>query len=173
MALYTLHATQKALTLEPTIKNFSEIKLVGKNRLVSVANNQTGLLWQEFMPIIKPKLSAQQVDFFSMEVYDHVDYFKAFDPQKTFTKWAAVRESDLKEIPEGLKSITIGGLYACFTYKGSSSTAIPFYQYIYGQWLPQSDYYIDERPHFALMGEKYKNDDPESEEDICIPIIPK
>ncbi|MEL7120300.1 MAG: GyrI-like domain-containing protein [Bacteroidota bacterium] len=156
--------------MEPIIKNILQIKLVGKNRQMSVANNQTALLWQEFAPIMKAHLSVKQPDLFSMEVYDNVDYFKAFDPQKTFTKWAAIKESDLKEVPEGLEAISLNGLYACFTYKGRSSTAIPFYQYIYGQWLPQSDYVIDNRPHFALMGEQYKNDDPASEEEICIPI---
>ncbi|HLT33108.1 MAG TPA: GyrI-like domain-containing protein, partial [Aquaticitalea sp.] len=45
------------------------------------------------------------------------------------------------------------------------------YQYIYGQWIPNSEYELDDRPHFALMGEKYK--DPESEEEFWIPIRKK
>ena len=35
---------------------------------------------------------------------------------------------------------------------------------------PNSDYKPDDRPHFELLGAKYKNDDPDSEEEIWIPI---
>lgn len=37
-------------------------------------------------------------------------------------------------------------------------------------WLPASDYNLDNRPHFEVLGEKYKNNDPTSEEEIWIPI---
>ena len=36
-----------------------------------------------------------------------------------------------------------------------------------------SKYSIDNRPHFEIIGEKYKNNDPNSEEEIWIPIKPK
>lgn len=29
-------------------------------------------------------------------------------------------------------------------------------------WLPNSDYLLDDRPHFELLGDKYKNNDPNS-----------
>lgn len=41
---------------------------------------------------------------------------------------------------------------------------------IFSDWLPKSDYELDERPHFEILDEKYKNDDPNSEEEIWIPI---
>ncbi|MEN9524835.1 MAG: hypothetical protein RLZZ256_219, partial [Bacteroidota bacterium] len=34
-------------------------------------------------------------------------------------------------------------------------------------------YLLDERPHVEVMGSKYKNNDPASEEDIWIPIRPR
>lgn len=44
-------------------------------------------------------------------------------------------------------------------------------EYIYGSWLPNStEYARDNRPHFEILGEKYKNNDPESEEEIWIPV---
>ncbi|MEO0474076.1 MAG: GyrI-like domain-containing protein [Bacteroidota bacterium] len=48
------------------------------------------------------------------------------------------------------------GKYAVFPYKGRPSEAMNFYQYIFVRWMPQSAYAIDSRPHFALMGDKYK-----------------
>jgi AraC family transcriptional regulator len=65
------------------------------------------------------------------------------------------------------------GLYAVFLYKGAASAAAPFYQYIFQTWFPNSEYLLDNRPHFEILGEKYKNNDPASEEEIWIPIKPK
>jgi AraC family transcriptional regulator len=39
--------------------------------------------------------------------------------------------------------------------------------------LPNSNYHLDDRPHFEILGEKYKNADPGSEEEIWIPIKAK
>ena len=68
--------------------------------------------------------------------------------------------------------ILTGGLYAVFDYKGLN-TDHSIYQYIFGTWLPNSDYVLDNRPHFEILGDKYKNNDPTSEEEIWIPIKPK
>ncbi|MBL7922291.1 MAG: GyrI-like domain-containing protein [Bacteroidia bacterium] len=65
-----------------------------------------------------------------------------------------------------------GGLYALFDYKGSSGDPSIF-QYIFGTWFPSSEYFLDDRPHFELLGDKYKNNDPTSEEEIWVPIKPK
>ena len=61
------------------------------------------------------------------------------------------------------------GTYAVFDYKGSGNDNRIF-EYIFGTWLPQSEYELDKRPHFEVLGEKYKNNDPDSEEEIWIPI---
>jgi AraC family transcriptional regulator len=34
-------------------------------------------------------------------------------------------------------------------------------------------YFLDDRPHFEILGDKYKNGDPDSEEEIWIPIKQK
>ncbi len=39
--------------------------------------------------------------------------------------------------------------------------------------LPNSEYELENRPHFEVLGEKYKNNDPNSEEEIWIPIKKK
>lgn len=54
-----------------------------------------------------------------------------------------------------------------------SVTVYSIFQYIFGTWLPASGYYLDNRPHFEILGHKYKNNDPDSEEEIWIPVKPK
>ena len=56
-----------------------------------------------------------------------------------------------------------------FDHKGSSSDHSIF-EYIFSKWLPASKYEVDDRPHFEVLGLNYKNNDPESEEEIWIPI---
>jgi AraC family transcriptional regulator len=50
------------------------------------------------------------------------------------------------------------------------TTASKTFEYIFETWLPNSDYLVDNRLHFELLGEKYKNKDLDSEEEIWIPI---
>lgn len=64
-----------------------------------------------------------------------------------------------------------GGLYAMFYYKGSSDNAAQVFNYILQEWLPKSGYKLDTRPHFEVLGEKYKTGDVNSEEEIWIPIV--
>ena len=109
---------------------------------------------------------------YSVDVYNDPQYFTHFSPQKEFEKWAAVEVTDLSVIPDEMDVFTLtSGLYAVFLHKGPASTASKTYQYIYGTWLPNSDFLLDSRPHLAIMGEKYKNEDPSSEEEIWIPVV--
>ena len=64
------------------------------------------------------------------------------------------------------------GLYGVFDHKGLSNDNSIF-QYIFGTWLPNSTYQLDNRPHFEILGEKYRNNDPASEEEIWVPIKPR
>lgn len=56
-------------------------------------------------------------------------------------------------------------------YQGLPSQAGPFYQSIFQEWFPRSGYRLDKRPHFEVMGDKYKNNDPSSEEMIYMPVM--
>ena len=81
--------------------------------------------------------------------------------------------SSFDDLPEGFTTLLLAeGLYAVFHYKGLN-TDTSIFQYIYGVWLPSSSYVLDNRPHFEVLGEKYKNNDVNSEEEIWIPIKPK
>lgn len=155
------------------IETASEKKLVGKRMNMTFADNRTGELWGSFMPHRREIISPVSSDLYSVEVYAQ-HFFDSFDPQAMFEKWAAVEVADFHSIPDGMEILTIpGGLYAIFLHKGPASEGPTTYNYIFGTWLPTVDYMLDNRPHFALMGAKYKREDPDSEEEIWIPIKPK
>jgi AraC family transcriptional regulator len=114
---------------------------------------------------------AKGNSLYSMQVYAPDFNFKDLILQTVFEKWAAMEVTELSAIPDGMEPYTLaGGLYAVFDYKGTPQDFAPMYQYIFHEWLPQSDYELDGREHFELLGERYKNNDPDSEEEIWIPI---
>lgn len=158
--------------MEIRIENIESKRLIGKKITLSLSDNKTVELWQSFMPQRKEIKNAIGTELYSVQNYDSM-YFADFNPSKTFEKWAAVEVADLDFIPEGMDSFTLPeGQYAVFHYKGLSSDNRIF-QYIFGTWLPKSGYELDNRPHFEVLGEKYKNNDANSEEEIWIPIKKK
>lgn len=125
------------------------------------------------MPRRKEIDNAVGTDLISMQVYNGVLQADKLGPHHTFDKWAAIEVTDHDNIPVGMEPFTIPeGLYAVFHYKGAS-TDTSIFQYIFSTWLPSSPYRLDDRPHFEVLGKKYKNNDPSSEEDIWIPIAIK
>jgi AraC family transcriptional regulator len=154
--------------MQPRIETLIEKKLIGKRMKMSLSNNKTGELWRSFMPKRREIGNNLTSEMFSMQVYEQPVDFGNLDQE--FEKWAAVEVSDFDSIPDGMETFTLkGGLYAVFPYKGSS-TDTTIFQFIFGTWLPNSNYLLDHRPHFEILGDKYKNADPNSEEDIWIPI---
>ena len=159
--------------MEPGIESSGEKKFAGKRLAMSFAENRTPELWQSFMPRRREIENAVGTELYSIEVYP-ADFFTAFEPTALFEKWAAVEVSSFANLPDNIETLTAPpGLYAVFIHHGPTSEAIITYTYIFQTWLPASEYRLDNRPHFAVMGEKYKNEDPDSEEEIWIPIARK
>ncbi|MCW3124897.1 MAG: hypothetical protein JWO03_555 [Bacteroidetes bacterium] len=157
--------------MEPRIEAIAEKKLAGKSLQMTIVQDRTAELWRSFMPERKKITNAIGSDLYSLQVYDAAMEFKDFTPQTVFTKWALQEVSNLNEVPEGMLSFVLtGGLYAVFNYKGRPQDYAPTFQYIFSEWMPLSGYEVDKRPHFELLGEKYKNNDPDSEEEIWVPI---
>lgn len=158
--------------MTPEIRTIAEKKLVGKRLTMSFANYQVVGLWKSFMPGRKEITNNLTNDLISLTVYKP-NHFADFKPTNEFDKWATVEVSDIDNVPTEMEIFTLtGGLYAVFDYKGSN-TDLSVYQYIFGTRLPGSDYVLDDRPHFEILGDKYKNNDPSSEEEIWIPVKAK
>lgn len=156
--------------MEPTIVKLPKKLLVGKHLTMSMADNTTGQLWQSFMPVKNTISHKTGTDLFSLQLYPP-DYFLAFDPHTPFTKWAAVEVSEVAHIPEGMEVLLVeGGLYAVFPHTGMGTEIFSF---IFSEWLPRSGYTLANRPHFELLGEKYKQGSDDSEEEIWIPVNAK
>ncbi|KOP39131.1 AraC family transcriptional regulator [Flavobacterium sp. WLB] len=156
--------------MEARIETLTEKKLIGQHIEMSFIENKTFQLWSNFMPKRKQIKNTINENLYSLEVFSH-GHFDNFDPGKTFQKWAAVEVGNYDEVPSEMETLIIpDGLYAVFIHYGPASEGHKTYHTIFAEWLPNSKYTVDDRPHFAVMDHKYKKEDPESEEEIWIPI---
>lgn len=153
--------------MEPRIERIAQKKLMGSHLQMSLSNNKTAELWRSFMPRLQEISNRLHKELFAVQIYN-ASYFEAFTPTALFQKWAAVEVSNFDHIPDGMEGFLLeAGLYAVFDLKGQDPS---IFDYIFMTWLPNSKYRLDHRPHFEILGEKYKKDSPDSEEEIWIPI---
>ncbi|WP_395626330.1 GyrI-like domain-containing protein [Daejeonella sp.] len=159
--------------MSPIIEFINEKKLVGKRMTMSYADYKVGELWANFMPRRKEITNKLTNDLISLVLYSST-HFVDFKATNEFERWATVEVASFDNVPDVMETFILSsGLYAVFHYTGLSTSISSFYQNIFTVWLPNSDYNLDSRAHFEVLGEKYKNNDPSSEEDIWIPIKAK
>ena len=145
----------------------SEMYVVGI--FVSMQRHETHkirTLWQQFSPRRHEITNSANNTLIAMQTFTLKENG---EPEDNFNMWACVEVSELLDIPKGMKGFTIPeGEYLKVLHKGMDASET--YQKVMSKWLPKSGYIMDDRPHFQVMGEKYKNGSPDSEEDFYIPI---
>jgi AraC family transcriptional regulator len=158
------------------IEILSPKKLIGMHMTMSLSDNKTQELWRSFMPRRKEIPHRLTTDLFSLQVYDS-SYFEDFRPNQPFEKWALVEVGSTEAIPDGMEVFDlIGGEYAVFIYKNIPTRpqhVFEFFQYIYAVWLPSTDYCLDDKPHFEILSDTYKQNSADAEEEVWIPIKTK
>lgn len=155
--------------MEPSIVHTKERSCIGISLHMDLVNNLTATLWSSFMPRRKEIRNRVSRELISLQEYPP-NYHTVFNPAVVFKKWALAEVSIVHDIPMGMETFSIKeGIYAVFNHKGASWDASIF-EYIYAEWLPKSQYLLDDRPHFEVLGATYKNNDHNAEEEIWIPI---
>jgi AraC family transcriptional regulator len=66
-----------------------------------------------------------------------------------------------------------GGLYAVFLHKGTATQAATTYQYIFGTWLPNADYLLDDSRTWRLWVQNIKTTIPIPKKHYGYPSGPK
>ncbi|RED48144.1 AraC family transcriptional regulator [Aestuariispira insulae] len=96
---------------------------------------------------------------------------------ETFTYTACLDVSEIGHVPDGMRSIELPArTYAVFTHKVTSPD-VPAgmkvtMQYIWGTWLPNSDYRYTGDPDFELTDDRFDPESLSGEIDIYIPVVP-
>lgn len=151
--------------MTPKIITCSEKTIIGVSS--TMHHQQYGniiALWKRFMPRKNEIQNSVNDELIAMQIYSD---FNAIE--NSFDIWACAEVSSLDRIPAEMTGFKVpNGDYAVFLHKGMDASKT--YQQIMTQWLPDSGYEIDNRPHFQVMGDRYINGSPDSEEDFYVPI---
>lgn len=154
------------------IINSPETYIVGIKANVSfeTITVETGKLGRQFMPRLKEIKNRVDDNTLSLQSYDDFDYHKV-SPIMTFEKWVGVEVTNLDNVPERMETLTINpGNYLVIDFKGSMQEFVKYWNFIHSQWLPNSKYKLDNRPHFEKLSPSYNPMNVVNEEEIWIPI---
>lgn len=134
------------------------------------AEDKTSQLWRGFKPQVSRIPQRRNQSTVSLQVYPS-GFFRNVDPRRLFQKWALAEVEENAPCPEGLQTLTLSsGRYAVFHYRGPVSEAPGLFSYLLTDWMKDSPFDLDERPHFEILGPDYNALAEESEELIYIPI---
>lgn len=150
-----------------------EILIIGMkaNMSFSTISEDTGKLARQFMPRLKEIKNRVDNNTLSLQNYDDFDYNNV-QPTMTFEKWVGVEVANLDEVPEGMETLTIkSGNYLVMDFKGSMQAFVKQWHYIHAVWLPNSEYKLDNRPHFEKLSPSYSPMSTVNEEEIWVPVV--
>lgn len=159
--------------LSPEIVTLQPKKVVGFRFDMSVEKNNSIEMWEK----LNAQLAKQNNISMSNNrygIYETSDTCQpnTFNKNSEATEFIGIEMSCDSNIPEGmeLKEIS-GGKYAKFIHKGTVKNLISTYYYIWGVWLPNSSFQLDEREDLECYTEKFlEAENEESQIEIYFPI---
>ena len=154
------------------IVNHKKLHVVGLKAEANFRNIHlvTPQLARQFMPRVKEIKYRKDAFKLSLQNYNHFNY-KTFNPDEAFEKWVGVEVNNLNEVPNAMETLIItSGKYLVIDFKGSIPEFIKFWQHIHTTWLPNSDFELDNRPHFERLPPSYSPMKEVNEEEIWIPV---
>ncbi|MCC7530485.1 MAG: AraC family transcriptional regulator [Candidatus Melainabacteria bacterium] len=161
---------EEGLTMQPEIVEHDEELVIGMGS--SFAENpfwQINKLWDKFSKRENeiPNLSGNYALGVCMPKHQDIPVKEG----DTFVYIAGRPVSTLDEVPEGMVAVKIPRRkYAKFTHKGALTNLPHTVNYIWGTWLPKSEYKHSNSPDFELYDERFDVKSLSGEIDIFVPI---
>ncbi|WP_250435103.1 GyrI-like domain-containing protein [Hanstruepera flava] len=150
----------------------NDILVIGMKAKVALQTMpmEIGKLARQFMPRRQEIINRVGTHSFSIQDYADQDFNK-ITPQTTFNKWVAVEVENHNHIPEDMQPFILkGGDFLVVDYKGSLADFPKLWQTILTDWLPNSKYELDNRPHFEKLPESYNPQNTINEEQVWVPV---
>lgn len=148
------------------------IYIVGMKATMSfnTISEDTGKLARQFIPRLKEVKNRVDDNTLSLQNHDNFDY-NNIPTTMTFEKWIGVEVANLNNVPEGMETLTIKpGKYLVIDFKGAMQEFVKNWHYLHSQWLPNSEFELDNRPHFEKLSPSYNPMNTVNEEEIWMPI---
>ena len=163
---HMLSFLQNEISMEPEIIIRPAVKLVGVARQYDSADLSLPKLWSAFAPYRDSIPNRLGTDSFG--IYES---YQEQEDDVSFSYICTVAVENFDDIPEGMISRELPEqMYAKFVHRGSVANLEQTLKYIWGSWLPKSDYDYVEKPDFELYGQGFNIADPKSELYLHIPV---
>lgn len=164
-----LRHLQNRLVMEPEIVKRSEIKVIGTARQYQEDDLDMETLWSAFRENVGQITNRVGSDAFG--IYEE---YQESEDGVGFSYVCSVEVSDFHNVPAGMITRLIPAhLYAVFRHDGPVSSLPETMKYIWGSWLPKSDYDYVERPDFELYSLNGQPNQADKSLFLHIPITPK
>lgn len=154
------------LSMEPEIITQPALKVVGVATEYDEEDLSLPRLWSGFRPyrdLITNRIGSDYIGIY--ECYEETEDSVRF----VYVCCAQVKNFD--NVPKGMETRELPEqTYARFTHKGPIAQLEETLRYIWGTWLPKSNYEYAEKPDFELYPAGFDDSDPENKIYLNIPV---
>lgn len=166
---HMLNFLQNEITMDPEILLRPATKLVGIKQQYDDTDLSLPKLWSAFRPY-RDKI----VNRVSNESFGIYECYEEDGNEVSFNYICCAVVDSFDHVPDGMITRELPQqLYAKFIHKGPIGNLDKTLKYIWGSWLPKSNFEYIERPDFELYPPGYNVMDPSSEMALHIPIKDK
>lgn len=163
---HMLHHLQNRLDMEPVMVRRPATKVIGISRRYQEDDLDIETLWSAFRPDVFQIKNRVGDDAFG--IYEE---YQEHEGRVGFSYICSVAVAGFDHVPQGMITRTLPAhLYAVFRHRGLISFLPETLKYIWGSWLPKSDYEYLETPDFELYSPRTRPDDPEKVLSLFIPV---
>lgn len=164
-----LEHLNERISMQPEMVLQPAMKLVGVANQFDDGDLNLPKLWSGFYPYKDKIVNRQGADFLGL-----YESYEESDEGTRFVYICATEVTSFEEVPEGMITRELPEqLYARFAHTGPLSNLEQTLRYIWGSWLPKSDYEYAEKPDFELLPAKFNPTDPNSQIYLNIPVSRK
>ena len=142
-----LEFLQNNISMEPEIIQQPAMKIVGIANQYDDGDLSLPKLWSGFSPYRDKIPNRVGTDFFGI-----YECYEESEDSTQFVYICAAQVANFDEVPKGLITRELAAqTYARFTHIGPLANLEETLRYIWGSWLPKSDYDYADKPDFELL----------------------
>lgn len=160
---------QHGITMEPDIVEQPAMKIVGIATQYDDGDLSLPKLWSAFRPYRDSIPNRVGSDFFGI-----YECYEEDDDNTRFVYICSAQVENFDDVPDGLITRELDAqTYARFTHTGPIARLEDTLRYIWGSWLPKSDYQYANKPDFELLPAGFNDADPNNKIYLNIPVTRK
>jgi AraC family transcriptional regulator len=157
-------------TMKPKFETRPGFKSVGMMIPTNPGSNEIPELWDKFVP---------HIDSIPNRINHNTCYgiINPYGPKESDGEMdyiSAVEVDNFDNVPDGMIAGELPeSYYAVFTHRGPISNFMETIRFVFGEWLPNSEYTLTGTSELEVYDERFNPTSDSSECEICLPVKKK